>query len=44
MFLWTNSRTTTLHKLELVKLIAKDGNVTAVGDDDQSIYRFQGHT
>lgn len=29
-------------QLELVKLIAKDGNVTVVGDDDQSIYRFQG--
>ncbi|KAF6247114.1 hypothetical protein C6990_05385 [Nitrosopumilus sp. b3] len=29
-------------QLELVKQIAKDGNVTVVGDDDQSIYRFQG--
>ena len=29
-------------QLELVKQIARDGNVTAVGDDDQSIYRFQG--
>lgn len=29
-------------QLELVKLVAKDGNVTVVGDDDQSIYRFQG--
>ena len=29
-------------QLELVKLIAKNGNVTVVGDDDQSIYRFQG--
>ncbi len=29
-------------QLELVKLISKDGNVTAVGDDDQCIYRFQG--
>ncbi|TBR08972.1 MAG: ATP-dependent helicase [Candidatus Nitrosotenuis sp.] len=29
-------------QLELVKLIAKEGNVTVVGDDDQSIYRFQG--
>lgn len=29
-------------QLELVKSIAKDGNVTVVGDDDQSIYRFQG--
>lgn len=29
-------------QLELVKMIAKDGNVTVVGDDDQSIYRFQG--
>ena len=29
-------------QLELVKLIAKDGNITVVGDDDQSIYRFQG--
>jgi DNA helicase-2/ATP-dependent DNA helicase PcrA len=29
-------------QLELVKLVAKTGNVTAVGDDDQSIYRFQG--
>lgn len=29
-------------QLEIVKLIAKDGNVTVVGDDDQSIYRFQG--
>jgi DNA helicase II / ATP-dependent DNA helicase PcrA len=26
----------------LVKKIAKDGNVTAVGDADQNIYRFQG--
>lgn len=29
-------------QLELVKLIGKAGNVTVVGDDDQSIYRFQG--
>lgn len=29
-------------QLELVKLLAKTGNVTVVGDDDQSIYRFQG--
>jgi DNA helicase-2/ATP-dependent DNA helicase PcrA len=29
-------------QLELVKLIANTGNVTVVGDDDQSIYRFQG--
>lgn len=29
-------------QLELVKLLAKNGNVTVVGDDDQSIYRFQG--
>ena len=29
-------------QLELVKLIANSGNVTVVGDDDQSIYRFQG--
>lgn len=29
-------------QLELVKLVTKDGNVTAVGDDDQCIYRFQG--
>ena len=29
-------------QLELVKLISNDGNVTAVGDDDQSIFRFQG--
>lgn len=29
-------------QLEIVKLISHDGNVTAVGDDDQCIYRFQG--
>lgn len=29
-------------QLELVKLLAKDGNVTVVGDEDQCIYRFQG--
>lgn len=29
-------------QLELVKLISKNGNVTAVGDGDQCIYRFQG--
>jgi DNA helicase II / ATP-dependent DNA helicase PcrA len=29
-------------QLELVKLISDNGNVTAVGDDDQSIFRFQG--
>ena len=29
-------------QLELVKLISKDRNVTAVGDDDQCIFRFQG--
>ncbi len=29
-------------QFELVKLISSDGNVTAVGDDDQCIYRFQG--
>ena len=29
-------------QLEIVKLLAKSGNVTVVGDDDQSIYRFQG--
>jgi len=29
-------------QLEIVKLISTDGNVTAVGDDDQSIFRFQG--
>ncbi|MEO9276273.1 MAG: ATP-dependent DNA helicase [Nitrososphaera sp.] len=29
-------------QLELVKLLAPSGNITVVGDDDQSIYRFQG--
>jgi DNA helicase-2/ATP-dependent DNA helicase PcrA len=29
-------------QLELVKILAPTGNVTVVGDDDQSIYRFQG--
>jgi DNA helicase II / ATP-dependent DNA helicase PcrA len=29
-------------QLELVKLLCPHGNVTAVGDDDQSIYRFRG--
>ena len=29
-------------QLELVKLVGQSGNVTVVGDDDQSIYRFQG--
>lgn len=29
-------------QLELVKLVSDNGNVTAVGDDDQSIFRFQG--
>ena len=29
-------------QLELVKLFSSNGNVTAVGDDDQCIYRFQG--
>jgi DNA helicase II / ATP-dependent DNA helicase PcrA len=29
-------------QLELVKQVAKSGTVTVVGDDDQSIYRFQG--
>jgi ATP-dependent DNA helicase UvrD/PcrA len=29
-------------QLELVKMMAKNGNITVVGDDDQSIYRFQG--
>jgi DNA helicase II / ATP-dependent DNA helicase PcrA len=29
-------------QLELVKLVSNNGNVTAVGDDDQSIFRFQG--
>jgi DNA helicase-2/ATP-dependent DNA helicase PcrA len=29
-------------QLEIVKLISSNGNVTAVGDDDQSIFRFQG--
>ena len=29
-------------QFSLVKLLVKDGNITAVGDDDQSIYRFQG--
>jgi len=29
-------------QLEIVKLISDNGNVTAVGDDDQSIFRFQG--
>ena len=29
-------------QLELVKQIASDANVTVVGDDDQSIYRFRG--
>ncbi len=29
-------------QLELVKQIANTGNVTVVGDDDQSIYKFQG--
>ena len=29
-------------QLELVKLLAPLGNITVVGDDDQSIYRFQG--
>ena len=29
-------------QFEIVKKLAKDGNVTAVGDADQNIYRFQG--
>lgn len=29
-------------QLELVKLLGKHGNITAVGDDDQCIMRFQG--
>ena len=29
-------------QLELAKLLTPSGNVTAVGDEDQSIYRFQG--
>jgi len=29
-------------QFELVKLLTSNGNVTVVGDDDQSIYRFQG--
>lgn len=29
-------------QFEIVKKISKDGNVTAVGDADQNIYRFQG--
>ena len=29
-------------QLELVKLLGKNGNITAVGDDDQCIMRFQG--
>lgn len=29
-------------QLRLAELISSDGNVTAVGDDDQMIYRFQG--
>ncbi len=29
-------------QLELVKLLSNNGSVTVVGDDDQSIYRFQG--
>jgi len=29
-------------QLELLKLLCPDGNITAVGDDDQSIYRFRG--
>ncbi len=29
-------------QLELIKILSPKGNVTVVGDDDQSIYRFQG--
>ena len=29
-------------QLELIKILSPTGNVTVVGDDDQSIYRFQG--
>ncbi|MGI0059966.1 MAG: ATP-dependent helicase, partial [Nitrosotalea sp.] len=29
-------------QFELVKLLTPNGNLTVVGDDDQSIYRFQG--
>lgn len=29
-------------QLEMIKMVANDGNITVVGDDDQSIYRFQG--
>ncbi len=29
-------------QLELIKILSPSGNVTVVGDDDQSIYRFQG--
>ena len=29
-------------QLNLVKLLSPEGNITVVGDDDQSIYRFQG--
>ncbi len=29
-------------QFELVKLLARHGNLTVVGDDDQSIYRFRG--
>ncbi len=29
-------------QFQIVKLLAKDGNITVVGDDDQSIFKFQG--
>ncbi|MGD1838204.1 MAG: ATP-dependent helicase [Nitrososphaeraceae archaeon] len=29
-------------QLELLKLLTNNGNITVVGDDDQSIYKFQG--
>ena len=29
-------------QFEIAKQLVTDGNITAVGDSDQSIYRFQG--
>lgn len=29
-------------QFQIVKLLAKDGNVTVVGDNDQSVFKFQG--